>query len=130
MVGTSGSADTRCGAATASARTLPRRHLRDREREDVEHHGDVAGHQVLHRRRGAAIGHMRDVGAGDLLELLADDVARAAVALARHRSACRDWPWHSRSAARSDWAGTEGCTTRILGERATRITGLKSLAAS
>src|SRR5262245_15252274 len=37
--------------------------------------------EILHRRRGAAIRHVHDGGAGRLLELLADDMAGAAVPL-------------------------------------------------
>ena len=70
MVGTSGSAGSRCADDTASARTRPAAAARG-ERHDVEHHVDVAGDEVLQRRRGAAVMHVRDVDAGELLELLA-----------------------------------------------------------
>ena len=43
----------------------------------------MAGEEILHSRCSAAVGHVHDVDACDLLELLGHDVARAAVALRR-----------------------------------------------
>ena len=48
--------------------------LRHGQRQDIEHHGHVAGDEVLHRRRSTAIRYVNDVDSGCLLELLSDDV--------------------------------------------------------
>ena len=51
--------------------------LGDRVRGLVEHDIDAAGHQILHRRRAAAIGHEAEARAGDLLEIHAGDLRAA-----------------------------------------------------
>ena len=50
------------------------------QRHDVEHDLDVAGDEILQRRRGAPIVHVLDVEIVELLELLARQMARAAEA--------------------------------------------------
>ena len=83
MVGTSGSTDDALlgrDAERAHAAGLDRP---ERERHHVEHHVDVAGGEVLRRRRRALVGHVRDVDAGLQLEQLARDVAGGADALRR-----------------------------------------------
>ena len=55
--------------------------LRHGQREDVEHHRHMAGNEVLHCRRGSAVGNVNDVEPADLFELLGDDVAGASVPL-------------------------------------------------
>jgi hypothetical protein len=57
-VGTSGSAGERCGATTASARSLARLDVRRRRRDADEHEMHVAAQHVLHRQVHALV---RDV---------------------------------------------------------------------
>ena len=53
----------------------------ERSGELVEHQVDIAGEQVVDRRRGALIGHMRQLGAGDGLKQLGGRVRGGANAL-------------------------------------------------
>jgi hypothetical protein len=54
--------------------------LAEEFRHVAEHDVDVAGHHVLDRRRAAAIGDVQQVDASQLLEQLAGEVLRGAVA--------------------------------------------------
>jgi hypothetical protein len=51
--------------------------LRDRIGGLIEHDVDATRHQILHRRRAAAIGHKAEAGAGDFLKIHAGDLRAA-----------------------------------------------------
>ena len=56
---------------------VPARTWVDRVGGLVEHEIDAAGHQILHRRRAAAIRHEAESRSGDLLEIHAGDLRAA-----------------------------------------------------
>ena len=66
-------------------------HLRHGGDRIGDHHVDLARHQVLHRRSGAAIGHELQAAAGDILKYQAADVTDAALAGGADRAG-PDWP--------------------------------------
>jgi len=69
----------------------PAAHLGDRVGGLVEHDVDAAGHQILHRRGAAAIGHESRSAAGDLLEIHAGDLGAAGGAGPVPACALSDW---------------------------------------
>src|SRR5262249_7963271 len=86
IVGVSGNSGSRVFSTAAMTRIPPAcpcggaagLRLRERDRQRVEPHLDVAGEQVLHRERAAAIWHVHHVDADLLLEQLAADVVARA----------------------------------------------------
>ncbi len=77
MVGMSGARCQRCFGHDGVGLDGAGAHLGDGVGGLVEHDVDAAGHQVLHRRRAAAIGHEAEARAGDLLEIHAGDLRAA-----------------------------------------------------
>src|SRR5262245_21350451 len=83
IVGVSGNSGSRVFSAGGDDANRAGLRLRQSNRQRVEPHLDVAGEQVLHRERAAAIGHVHHVDADLLLEQLAADVVARADAGSR-----------------------------------------------
>ena len=74
----SGRKSSRFAVVAAMARSVLVLHVFHRLRDRIDRHLDLSGEQVRHEAR--AIGHVGEVDAGHLLQQLAEDVRRAAVA--------------------------------------------------
>ena len=77
-VGMSGSMTLRFSLMVASARSLPSRMCCERRRDGADRKLDAALHQVEHRLRAAAVGHVGDVDAGLALEQFAGEMGERA----------------------------------------------------
>ena len=97
MVGISGRLLDPLGAGDAERAQLPAADQRQPGRHDREAAIDAPGDQVGIDRRGAAIGHVREVDLGQVLEQLAAHVRRTAVAgrRERHLAGVLSWPRRS-----------------------------------
>ena len=76
-VGTSGSTSTRFRLVTASAFTLPARHVRQHRRHGAELDVDAAALGIEHRLRRAAVRHLGELDAGHLREQRAGEMREA-----------------------------------------------------
>ena len=119
-VGTSGTIGLRAALAAASGRSLPAWISAQQRRHRIEHDVDAAGADVDHRRAAAAIGHVQHLDAGDVLEQLARQMRRAAVAGRRERQLARDWPWRRRSPPAPTSSGGSALIVMISGRLATQ----------
>ena len=96
-VGTSGRALARLRACDRDRVDVLALHLRQHRRDVVEHHGDMAGNQIVHRRRRALVGDVHDVDAGHALEQFAGEMIGRTVARRSEITACPALPWRARS---------------------------------
>ena len=66
--------------ADAEHAQLPRLRERQERRQRGEHHVDLAADEIVERRRVALVGDVHELDPGHLLEQLAPEVQRGAVA--------------------------------------------------